>query len=172
MADLLVDALSPTHDATRPMARPEVDESSFMGDMEAGLLQAGQIIPGWNVSRGVRDIEAAGRIGDPAEVARSLGIENLPSEDAEALLAHAAELRARGTERIVENLPGVTDRSEEIAAIPMNPAAARLGQADTFGEGWDAARHKPAAEVKAATAHQLVLRRCHGRWEARATLDV
>lgn len=44
--------------------------------------------------------------------------------------------------------------------------------AELFGEGWDAARHKPAAEVKAATAHQLALRRCHGRWEARATLDV
>jgi SHS2 domain-containing protein len=45
-------------------------------------------------------------------------------------------------------------------------------RAELAGEPWCRDRHLPAAEVKAATAHQLGLRRTDGHWEARATLDV
>jgi SHS2 domain-containing protein len=55
--------------------------------------------------------------------------------------------------------------------IEQGPHGPRL-EAELAGEPWDAARHHPAGEVKAATAHGLALREGAGGWEARATLDV
>ncbi len=45
-------------------------------------------------------------------------------------------------------------------------------EADLAGEALDPARHHPAADVKAATAHGLSVRRTDEGWETRATLDV
>lgn len=45
-------------------------------------------------------------------------------------------------------------------------------EADLVGEQMDAARHRPAAEVKAATAHGLQLVREEGGFRATVTLDV
>jgi SHS2 domain-containing protein len=44
--------------------------------------------------------------------------------------------------------------------------------AELVGEPWDPARHRPAAEVKAATVHGLALRATDHGWLACATLDV
>jgi SHS2 domain-containing protein len=44
--------------------------------------------------------------------------------------------------------------------------------ASLAGEAFDAARHEPGCDVKAATAHGLALVRSDGGWRASVTLDV
>jgi len=44
--------------------------------------------------------------------------------------------------------------------------------AELAGEALDPARHEPACDVKAATAHGLALTRRDGAWHASVTLDV
>lgn len=44
--------------------------------------------------------------------------------------------------------------------------------AELWGEPLDPKRHRPTTEVKAATAHQLRVRRSQGGWAASVTLDV
>lgn len=55
--------------------------------------------------------------------------------------------------------------------IETAPGAARL-EGSAVGEAIDPARHRLAAEVKAATAHGLRVVRCGDGWEAHVTLDV
>jgi len=43
---------------------------------------------------------------------------------------------------------------------------------ELWGEPMDPARHLPAGEVKAATAHQLAVKREREGWSAQVTLDV
>ena len=45
-------------------------------------------------------------------------------------------------------------------------------EAELAGEALDPARHEPASDVKAATAHGLALARSDGAWRASVTLDV
>lgn len=56
-------------------------------------------------------------------------------------------------------------------SLDRGPGGYRL-EAELAGEPWCAERHRPASEVKAATAHGLALRPADGGWEAHATLDV
>lgn len=55
--------------------------------------------------------------------------------------------------------------------IEVAPGAARL-EGRVVGEAIDPARHRLAADVKAATAHGLRVARCGEGWEASVTLDV
>ena len=56
-------------------------------------------------------------------------------------------------------------------AIARAPARARL-RGRLVGEPLDPARHRRAADVKAATAHGLRVEARDGRWEVAVTLDV
>ena len=55
--------------------------------------------------------------------------------------------------------------------ISQGPPGAAL-QGELGGETIDPSRHFLAADVKAATAHQLAVKRRDGGWSARVTLDV
>jgi SHS2 domain-containing protein len=131
---------------------------------------------------------------DLAFVARGASAEEVFAASAEALLAATVEdpaaVEARLEHRLaleepdlellllaflnelvfVRDARGWLLRAAEVR-IDGPPGAARL-EARLVGEQLDPARHRLAAEVKAATAHGLRVARVDGGWEAAVTLDV
>jgi SHS2 domain-containing protein len=141
-----------------------------------------------------------GATADLAFVARGEGPGGALRAAAEALLAATVEdpaaVSTRTTRRVVLDAADwdllllrllnelVYLRDAEglllrVAEARTDAAGGRVHlEAELAGEPWSLDRHRPAAEVKAATAHGLALRPVEGAdgrdgaWEARATLDV
>jgi SHS2 domain-containing protein len=134
-----------------------------------------------------------GATSDLSFVARGSTLEEAFAAAAEALLAATLEAPARVEARLrreialeepdlellllrflnelvyLRDAEGLLLRAERLRVSPGPPA--RL-DATLAGEEIDAARHALAAEVKAATAHGLGVRRDPAGWRAEATLDV
>jgi SHS2 domain-containing protein len=136
---------------------------------------------------------AEGPTGDLTFVARSATLEGAFSAAARALLAATVEepdaLRRRENRsvaleepdlellllRFLNELVYLRD-AEELLLVPDEIAVERNGTvrlvAKLSGERIDPARHRLAAEVKAATAHGLRVTSTPGGWTATFTLDV
>ena len=98
---------------------------------EGGALQAQQIVPGLEMFGGVADLKQARDRVVSGELGADLGYAPEPG----AHEAMADYLTGEGARTIAGALPESAALSEQIAAIPMNPAAQAVGNADTFGEG-------------------------------------
>jgi len=134
-----------------------------------------------------------GAPGDLSFVARGATAEAALAAAADALLAatleHPAALEAREVRelhieeaeadllllRLLNELIYLRD-AEQLLLRPTTLRVTRDGalrlDARLEGERVDPARHTLLSDVKAATAHGLVLRETPDGWEARATLDV
>lgn len=62
---------------------------------------------------------------------------------------------AQGMERIMRSAPEIRRLGDEIAAIPIDPAAEEMVAAETFGEGWEAFKKNPDAVMRTMTARSL-----------------
>ncbi|MBP8216074.1 MAG: hypothetical protein KAX54_00325 [Thauera sp.] len=144
LADMFMSTVAPADPA--PLDRP--DQSSLGGDWEAGLLQAGQLIPGMKIAGGIKQIERGGWIDEGGDLAGDLGFAITP-EDAADMEARKGALVQAGIGQIAEALPDVMERSEAISRIPMNPAAADMGAPGaTLGDVWDAFTSDPAGVLR------------------------
>lgn len=126
------------------------DQSSAAGDLEAGMLMAGQILPGLDVLRSTmpsadrrdlnvlvaaRDLIASG--ADVSEFTKlreqstRFPLNTLMNKEAVGRAIGMFEKRAQDTDirdamRILEALPEINRRNEQIEAIPVNPAAEKM----------------------------------------------
>ena len=175
------------------------DASTVAGDWEAGMLQAGQIIPGIKAAGGVSDIIAANReqaflmeqgaametISQEIDTLKSTLVAShaeggtpFPKAEEDAMMARLIDLtgqmdqlgtlaslegevprrmdyidplREKGVSTLAENLPEIISRTEQIQNIPMNLAAAAIGEAETFGEGFEAFKEDPLGAIRSFT---------------------
>lgn len=120
--------------------------------------------------RGAAEALLAATVEDPASVVpRTTRRVALDAADWDLLLL-----------RLLNELVYLRDAESLLLRVGSIRIDARGGrvrlEAELVGEAWSRDRHRPAAEVKAATAHGLALRPVEdgveGVWEARATLDV
>lgn len=194
----------------------EQDQSTALGDLKAGVLQAGDLLYGGDLRSGLSDymraendlefgplsqredqtalnmaqpldaeiaqleaiINSGQRREDMAEIeARYLALKarrnqvglgagadstadlagrvaaaeaNRPAADAEAQARADAALP-----EIMAGLPGAISRRAKINEIPMNPAAAMVADADTFGEGIDAFLSDPTGAARSLGLRSL-----------------
>lgn len=113
-------------------------------DLQAAVRQAQQIVPGLGIFGGLTDIKQAGDHVVGGGLAEALGY----AMDRQAQADLQEGLIGQGTSEIAAALPEYARRSDQIAALPMNDAAARVVNADTFGEGLSAAAEDPLGVLK------------------------
>lgn len=157
-----------------PVQGPPVpDESSWITDLEAGLLQAEQIIPGFRQNMAIRDMQTAGDVVSDAQAraanfraqadALEAELPNLPEEDRPALMDEVALLRDRAGQmdltaetslgeralsEIVTQAMEIDRLNREIGAIPMNPAAQDVAAAPTMQDALTAAAQDPIGAIR------------------------
>lgn len=174
------------------------DESTAAGDWRAGMLQAGQIIPGIKAAGGLiearvgpsdvrmvtAEAQALSDIDSEIEVLKNqiaqfgqAGAPRIPSDQRNAIIADMRDLSLQrnqlamlagegvaeqriaestreaesGVAAIAEALPEIISRTEQIQNIPMNLAAAAIGEAETFGEGFEAFKEDPLGAIRSFT---------------------
>lgn len=112
---------------------PAVDQSSALGDLMAGWLQLQQFMPGRAVSGAITDITNLDEI-DPAagEFPLVQPLDPLTPEQEAALARRRDEEMLRAGQDLATGAARIADLNEQIADIPMNPAASDMMAAETF----------------------------------------
>jgi len=149
-------------------------DATWQDDLKAGWLQLQQFLPGRRIKRAIGDIgatetmieDASGRRDYYLMEAEALEAElpNLPDDESREVLrqeidflrekARQMDATAHSTGRekalgdIVQDVMKIQGLNSEIAALPINPAAKAVGEAETFGEGFDAALDDPLGVLR------------------------
>ncbi len=123
---------------------PAVDQSSAMGDLQAGWLQLQQFLPGRRIGEATTDLT------NMAEMDAAAGqfpvvqpLDPLTPDQAAALNRRRDEEAAAVVTQMSENAARVDELNRQIEAIPMNPAARDVLNAETFTGALSEAANDP-----------------------------